>query len=451
MRKQAALAAAAVSVVLAGCSSSITEPAAPATPMTPSPRATASEAPATPTPAPARNPYETGAERGWAIEPSAEPTAVVFDRQSRTAIAVVQGHAGTTLEAFNITSSGRTAPAWTYDVADGGLVGAIDAASGRVYVQVGAKPDDLVVLNARTGAEQTRWTRAHVLDPDVPALVGAYDTGGGIAKLSRDSILTAIINDAGEAINDERLFMFDSSSDELTIGHNIVNTNLRSRAGNAFVTFPELSVVSGEECWTVSDGIVCIAADSGKHTVAEYDPRGGTLKVHDVDAGAAALTYQPVAFDADVTASELAEALADKVGESGGETADGETAGEAADGGEATGDGEATGEAAGEENAEPDGEPAGDAPAERIPAILHDGTWVTDLPQASEGAEVVPIERGAPFVLVGKQLVNAAVGEVLTVDGSPAEQSAFLVGSGHSFDMFFEWDGAALHYLEPVG
>lgn len=453
MKKLAAVAG--LALALSACSSSITEPASPSTPLgTPSATPTATPEPE-PEPEPVRNPYEAGAERDWSIDLVDEPSAVVYDRQSGTVVVALESRRGTMLEAYSVSNSGRTLPTWNYEVADGGVVGSMDASSGLVFVQVG-KSDDLVILNARNGAEELRWTRSHVLDPDIPELVGAYDSGGGIAKLGRDSVLTAIVDETGDVINDERLFMLDQSTDELTVGTDIVNTHLASRAGTAFIAYPEMSLVFGEECWSATDGIVCTTTDDGELSVVEYDRRGNALAVTKIDRNAAAIVYEPVAFNGDVTAAELAEALAQDAADAGDsepgaetDTADAGTDVTDGDSGTAEPDTEATGaDNAAADTSSPDDDKlvseddiGGQSvfPATRTPAILHDGTWITDLP-----ADAEPLRRGAPFALLGERLINVVTSEELL-------DTTVLVGKGHSSDMFFEWDGQTLHYLRPLG
>lgn len=52
----------------------------------------------------------------------------------------------------------------------------------------------------------------------VPLLVGAYDSGVGIAKLGRDSVSAAIMDSTGRVIADERLFMLNSTTDAIDAG-----------------------------------------------------------------------------------------------------------------------------------------------------------------------------------------------------------------------------------------
>ena len=466
--------AAGLTLALSACSSSITEPASPSTPLgTPSaiPTATVEPEPE-PEPEPARNPYEAGAERDWSIDLAGQPSSIVYDRQSGTIAVALESRRGTRVEAFSVSNSGRTLPVWDYEVADGGVIGSMDAASGLVFVQVGnsGDPDDLVILNARNGGEEMRWTRSHVLDPDIPMLVGAYDSGGGIVKLGRDSVLAAIVDESGDVIKDERLFMLDQSTDELTLGTDIVNTHLASRAGTAFIVYPEMSLVFGEECWAASDGIVCIMAEGDELSVVEHDRRGNTLAVTEINENSAAITYEPVAFNGDVTAEELADALAEDVSrdsdpndepgaEETWESEQADDLGDSDDLGDVDGTGapaEADDPATGETDEAASDAPVTDAhgdalvgeddiggasiyPKTRIPAMLHDGEWFTDLP-----ADAEPLRRAAPFAFIGERLVSLITsGELL--------DNEVLVGVGQSSDMFFEWDGTTLYYLRPLG
>lgn len=411
--------AAAIALALAGCTwmlagcSDVTKPASP----TPTPSSSSEstqptpEATAAPLPEPVRNPYEGGAEREWAVELADRPSSVVYDRQSGTLVAAIAAARGTQLHAFSVANSGRTLPIWTYEVPDAAGIIAMDASSGSVFVSVGsgaagsrsgasreeptagatpagkitpdAEPSDLIVLSARSGAEELRWSRAHVLDTEVPRLVGAYDSGAGIARLGRDSVLAAVIDVGGDAVKDKRLFTADG---EVRIGADIIDTGIPARSGTTFITFPQLSEVSGDECWSVTDGIVCV--DAGQ--VVEYDERGNLRRATALSARSAGSLYHVQGMDPDVTAGELASALAE------------------------TGEGD------------------------HATAVLAAGRWLTDIPA---GAEL--LERDAPFALVGKGIVNLATGEALTDDG--------LAGEGRSADMFFEWDGSALHYLRPLG
>lgn len=473
MKKLAA--AAGLTLALSACSSSITEPASPSTPLgTPSATLTATVEPEPePEPEPARNPYEAGAERDWSIDLAGQPSSIVYDRQSGTIAVALESRRGTRVEAFSVSNSGRTLPVWDYEVADGGVIGSMDAASGLVFVQVGnsGDPDDLIILNARNGGEEMRWTRSHVLDPDIPMLVGAYDSGGGIVKLGRDSVLAAIVDESGDVIKDERLFMLDQSTDELTLGTEVVNTHLASRAGTAFIVYPEMSLVFGEECWSATDGIVCTTTDDGELSVVEYDRRGNALAVTEIDRNAAAIVYEPVAFNGDVTAEELAEALAEDVNRDSypgldpddepgtEETEEIEKTGDPGDPGDpgdmgapAEADDPGTEETDAITNDSPVTDAQNDAlvgeddiggtsiyPETRIPAMLHDGEWIIDLP-----ADAELLRRAAPFAFLDDQLVNVITGDELL-------DNVVLVGVGQSSDMFFEWDGTTLYYLRPLG
>lgn len=430
-------------VLLAGCSSSVTQPASPSAPPEPPPSSAAPEPEPEPEPDPVRNPYEAGAERDWAIELDDEPSAVVYDRQAGTAVVAFETSRGTLLEAFSVTNSGRTLPIWDYEVADGGIVGAMDAASGLIYVQVGDgnKSDDLVILNARTGNEELVWSRAHVLDADIPMLVGAYDSGGGIVKLSRESVLAAIVDESGEAIEDERLFMLDRSTDEVEIDTDLVYTYLGSKDGPANLAYPELSVVYGHKCWSVTDGIVCMRLT--QDSVVQYDRRGNLVAETDVDEYAAMFLYDVVGLNDDVTSDELAKALAQNVDERGeaAETGEAETREESANAEESAEDAEAAeeGEPHGEAGEGDDATDGSQFPGYRIPAILHDGEWITELP-----SDATFLPRGAPFAHVEGSLIDVVTGTELV-------DNPVLVGEGNSANMFFEWDGRALHYLRPLG
>lgn len=85
----------------------------------------------------ARNPYEGGAKRDWAVSLPGEPKAVAFDRQSGTVVAAIEDGRGTRLHAFSVSNSGRTLPIWTYDVPRSEALAKIDAASRKVYVWPG--------------------------------------------------------------------------------------------------------------------------------------------------------------------------------------------------------------------------------------------------------------------------------------------------------------------------
>ncbi|WP_434726105.1 hypothetical protein [Trueperella pyogenes] len=397
------IALAAVACVLAGCSS-VVVPAAPTTPPTADPSPAVSESAPEATRPSARNPYEGGAKRDWAVSLPGEPKAVAFDRQSGTVVAAIEDGRGTRLHAFSVSNSGRTLPIWTYDVPGSEALAKIDAASGKVYVSAGqaAAPRDLIALDARSGAEQLRWSRAHVLDAEVPLLVGAYDSGVGIAKLGRDSVSAAIMDSTGRVIADERLFMLNSTTDAIDAGADIINTGLQGkspRTGSApntsFITYPALNVLSAERCWNLTDGSVCVS--DGK--VLVYDPRGNLLRQNPLPEASAAAAYEVRGMNADTSAAELDSALREKVAQS----AQGST-----------------------------------EPTSRVPAILTNGAWLTALPAGAE-----PLRRGAPFGVVNGNVVNLATSEAL------AER--VIAGAGRSADMFFEWDGSALHYLRPQG
>lgn len=468
MRKRA------VALVLAGCAvltacTDVTKPASPtATPSAPDSASApgADEPSAEPTPEPVRNPYEGGAERDWSVELPGQPTAVVYDRQSGTLIAALAEARGTQLHAFSVSSSGRTLPIWTYDIPDATDILAMDASSGSVFVSVGdagagsgdagsggagaaeanaggadagratassgkmtdAVPSDFIVLGARSGAEELRWTRAHVLDTEVPWLVGAYDAGAGIVRLGRDSVLAAVIDSGGRVIEDERLFTADA---QVRLGIDIVDTGIPGTAGTTFVTYPGLSKVSGDKCWSVTDGIVCVGAGQ----VVEYDARANLRRETPLRAGSAGEVFEVAGMDPDVTARELAEALAERA-----DAAGVDSAGEGAGGsGSGASGGAGTGESDSADSDVPEADkPAANARDRATVAVLADGRWLTDIPAGAE-----PFARGAPFAQAGNAIVNLVTGEALVEDA--------LVGEGHSADMFFEWDGSALHYLRPLG
>lgn len=454
MRRLAAIAA--ILIALAGCTS-VTTPASPSTPSRSTPEPTSSPT-ATPSPhTPARNPYEGGAERAWAVNLPGEPSALVFDRQSGTLVAAVADGHGTRLHAFAVSNSGRTLPAWSYTIPDAAPLARMDAASGSIYLSVGEdQPTDLIILGARSGTEELRWSRAHVLDTEVPFLVGAYDSGGGIARLGRDSVLAAMIDNKGRILSDQRIFMAGTSTDSITAGTDIINTRLPGAAGTTFIVYPEMSVVHGEACWSMVDGIVCISSGADGRSVLEYDRRGYRLRQTPLTEGSAGMVYDVQAINADTTSKEFASALTAKVNEhsedaKGGQPSEGPSDEPRGRGAGSSNDGhEPAGEAAEPTDAAAEPSNGGDEPSsttptaspttpERTPAILSDGRWVTEIPQGAE-----PLKRGAPYGIVNKTVTHLVTGKALA-------DNLVLAGAGQSADMFFEWDGTKLHYLRPLG
>lgn len=149
--------------------------------------------------------------------------------------------------------------------------------------------------------------------------------------------------------------------------------------------------------------------ESATAEVIEYDRAGHKLRITDVEADSAAMSYVLLEMNEDVSTRELGRALA--------ETVVSETEG-------------------------PDA------------AILTDGEW---LPMAKWdlgrlGVNIgEPVPGGAPFYLLGDgvnsgAITNVATGEVLNQTGSLG-----LAGQGSAANMFFEWDGESLYFLKPRG
>lgn len=503
MNRKLAVAITAAALALGACTSSVTQPAAPKTPKTIPSTAAASSEPAKST----RNPYEAGATRDWNIDLEAEPFAVTYDRQSGTAVAALNEPGGVTLHAFQISNSGRAVASWSYALPQDDELLKIDAASGRVYISTASagsgqndpadqadggqeasaaarsdrQPSDLIVLDARRGKESFRWAKANALDTDVPYLVGAYDSGAGIVKQGREKILAAIVDDTGKVTNDERLFILDDAAGAISIEADLVNTSLPPEgpqhplSGTASILYPHVGIVSGADCWATSDGAVCVGVareesnESGKKAakpkitepapegkeahIVEYDERANVLHVRTAGANSAALRYAPVALNSDVTAKELAEALAQPVADAaqpGGEdAASQDSAGgqtqpdtEAKDGG-APAKNEAGGVAEGGGEQTAAGTDVVDLfAAERVPAMLHAGKW-TELDGSDQPLNLANmlLERGAPYTASGMNVLT----------GEKVAEGTVIVGSGNSADMFFEWDGQTLHYLKPKG
>ncbi len=513
---------------LAGCSASgIFSPPAPASPDPTTPTQTPSSTVAPepthePTQDQGRNPYENGAERDWAVPLAEEPVLVAFDRQASTVVVAMDDDGATVLTAFEVSSSGRTLMKWTYDVPEDQPVKSLDALSGKTYLSVGDREQaatDLIILQSRNGDELYRWTTDNPLDQDIPEIVGAYDSGLGVIKEDRDLALAAIVNESGRVIDDGRVILGDEQAE---IGHDMIR--IGDAVGSSdFVFYPELERVSGDECYSLEDGLVCIEFSEGRDTgdanPLEDEPVSGANDDSESNDGSAA-TAEPAdqespladqespVSDEETEQSSQEESLS-SASESDGEPEEGQTAAET------TTDPEAPETDGPEDEPEPtdnrsvsatriveydrsgfqvritevdatsaahnfalfamdhdtDTRELASALAEQLsalqqsatpqPAMLSDGRWVphsrwqlpegVDVPANADlqvnGLESNPLFKGAPFIFAGEeqQLINALTGEAINGDGTTA-----IVGSGHSADMFFEWDGEELYYLRPL-
>lgn len=404
-------------VALVGCSPSIVQsPASPEPSETtePSPAPSASEEPTDePTIVDVRNPYEAGALPDWSVEIPSQPDAVVYDRQSGTLVAVVDDE----LLAYEVTNSGRTLERWSYPLP--GPVMSLDATNGRIYLSIGTEvPDDFIILHAARGTEQLSWVQSNPLDSDAPLVVGMYDDGLGVIKLDRNSVVAAIINNEGDVIESSRVFYGDADLAELVPNHDLVPLDNDGHL-ITYAVFPELETVTGTNCYSLIDGLVCTEpyveepADDvtetdaeqsvdtettgGVANIVEYDRSANPVRRTVVPAESAAVKYDLQSFNEDTTVRELARALA----------------------------------------AEVDNEVV-------VPAILSDGEWV----EADEWAstDVTPLAYAAPFAANGEGVINLLTGDSLGTDGATVVR-----GAGSSDSMFFEWDGTSLTYLRPLG
>ncbi|MFY9263226.1 MAG: hypothetical protein GX483_03965 [Actinomycetaceae bacterium] len=424
---------------LAGCSGPLAQE-----PASPSPTADEttedSQDDETAQPISARHPYEAGASPDWSIEFSNKPLAIAYDRQSGTAVIVADDAGDATLYAFEVTNSGRTFERWTYRIPDGEQVRHIDAALGKIYVSVGTdEPVDLLIFHAVSGAEELVWSRSNPLDRNAPDVVGIYDDGVGVLKLDRDSVVAAILDDDGQVEDSERIFFGADALSDFAPQDGLVA--LDDEGGQTrYVFFPELKEVTGNECASLVDGLVCLEIERDETVIVEYDRNGFPVRNTEVDEHSAALTYQTIAFNDDTTVREYSRALQETVGDS-----------QAADDADEQGEDLA--------NTDPDAQ-AGvkDVPhtgvvdrinlAERIPAIVHDGQWYA-VDTWATGSDVLLDKRGAPFALSTDSIpviINVLTGEQVNEEGTLG-----IIGSGNADNMFFEWDGAYLTYLRPQG
>lgn len=504
-------------VTLAGCSSSgIFSPPAPASPDPTTPTQTPSstvepEPTHEPTREQGRNPYENGAERDWAVPVSEEPGLVAFDRQASTVVVATDDDGATVLTAFEVSSSGRTLMKWTYEVPEDQPVKSLDALSGKTYLSLGDSEQaasDLIILQSRNGDELYRWTSDNPLDQDIPEIVGAYDSGLGVIKEDRDLALAAIVDESGRVIDDGRVILGDEQAE---IGHDMIRIG-DDDGSNDFVFYPELERISGDECYSLEDGLVCIefsegetrsddgrAPEADERTEDDVRTEGEESAEPEVTAGSE---------NSNPLEDEPVSAMSDEPTESDGPEADSESETESEpeadsqqeDGSGSRDDRELTDLASATKIVEydrsgfqvritevdattaahnftlyamdydTDTRELASALAEQLsalqlsetpqPAMLSDGRWVpqsrwqlpegVDMPDVdspSNGLVNEPLFKGAPFVFAGEdqQLINVLTGEGINSEGTTA-----IVGSGHSADMYFEWDGEELHYLRPL-
>ncbi|MDP9800826.1 hypothetical protein J2S49_000902 [Arcanobacterium wilhelmae] len=322
-----------------------------------------------------------------------------------------------------------------------------------------ASRSDLVILSARTGSASFTWSTDNSLGGDVPAIVGASEAGLGVVGVGRTSSVAALVGASGTVENSVRTYFPPTLTLEPQVSPGLVRLQTNKSGNGEFVQFPSLGRAEGNECWAATDGTVCVAAEGslhveagGKHTdptpgadatpsapvsvqpgnptakpgasaspatsesatpasgdavglnpessgvvVVEWNSSGHAVSVTAAPVGSAALGYALAGVNADVTSRELKAALLERV--------------EPAETGEA--------------------------------AVLSDGKWLPKS-QWKAGGDALPL--GAPFAMVGKNIVDLTSGKPANAQGTTG-----IVGSGSAHNMFFQWDGRELIYLRPLG
>lgn len=410
------------------------------------------------------NPYEAGATRGWSVKLATAPSFVSYTEDTHTLLIATDGVGtlrGAQLQAYSVVGGGEVLEQWRAELPDAKNVTALAVNADSIYVNTmsAAGEQDFLVVNAKTGEVRQQWLRHPQPDAEVPQIVGNYAEGVGVLKRSASRLTAALLDKTGETSKAQEL---DEAAAARVISRNLVDTGLpayadlaRSNiiaAGTAteFVIYPELAVITGDDCYSAADGFVCVtftapraAEDAGESQpegdgdsadspqtaasaeaesqaasddaakvaqaaiVTEFDTHAHLMRETAANATSMATNVIVAGMNPDITARELGDALLKKYGANTGE--------------------------------------------ERLAAIVYDGEWLPKNEWKSlAGADMAParaLARQAPFYqLPTGEIVNAATGNPLTAPGAIG-----YVGVDASAAHMFEYADGTLFYLNPVG
>ena len=455
---------AALAMLLSGCTAALSplEPAAPddSSAKAASP-AKAGEGSAAAVPPLGPNPYEAGALRSWSVKMPSAPSFVQYSQSTHTLVAAFDGIGslrGAQLASYSVVGDTKVLDEWSVDIADAKSITALAVASQTIYVNTlsAAGAADLLAIDARTGQERMRWSNLNHLDSDVPQIVGAYGENVGVTKRASTRLTAALLSPAG-AVVDSREFVRDGDAEaaqesaEVLGGQSVVNTGALARLdsgdsgvqfnedGAVFVAFPSLNTLEASECYSASDGFVCVALGTMESdnaasaaqkkeqdsavanqesvqasdlavraaVVTEYDAAGHSVRETVVGPESLAANVTPLGMLASASTRELGDALAAAYVEASGD--------------------------------------------ERVPAIVYGeqvalhSQWVAPESQKLDGARALLGQ--APFYqLPSGTIANAFSGTALTAAGAIG-----YVDTDAAHAHIFEYADGVLYYLKPVG
>ena len=472
---------------LGACSAAL-EPLEPAAPKDDPPPAVTQPEPEEPAVTLGSNPYEAGVQAAWSAELPSAPTRIAYSAQSRTlvvALGEIADLAPAQLRAYSVVGGDQVLELWDIALDPGLSVTALEIGTDHVWVNTanGSIPYNLQAIDTKTGQVSADWLRTNPLDSDVPQIVGAFGDQVGVYKTDSARIIAALMDSRGR-ITDSRQVFFTGGLHPLSapeISPRLVNTAITvsgasvredqrseqaeqdvqaeaaapseaeaqdetapegdaaqetspetSQEATQYVTFPELTVISGDWCSAVSDGFVCLEkAPMGSSTtdgsegdalaVTEYDEAGHYTSQRVLDSDAAAHSLRLAGRSFELKASELSKALADPLPSAG------------------------TGKAGGADEAV-------SRSREVEPAILYDGEWLPEsgwaAPEGSgaSASEGRALSLQAPFWRSRTGgIINARTGEAM-IGGGVGYQVVDARGA-----YLFEYSDGELAFLEPAG
>ncbi|MDY5589890.1 MAG: hypothetical protein SPF30_08080 [Arcanobacterium sp.] len=397
VRAIAALCAAA-SCTLSACTAAL-EPLEPAAPKSSPTQQSTSAKPTAPEP----NSYAAGAVPSWKVALPSAPTLVAYSEKARVFVVAIDQIGAVRpaqVKAFAEVGNTQVLERWSLDVPHVSTVTALAVVGDSVFLNSAdaSGRTDFLTINLSTGTLRSSWARTQGVTASsqdghktgsagatAPQIVGVYGDRLGVVSAAPVSFIAELLDANGVRVSARDIPFTQNqvaasstpetdvrtevgvpgpsaadnarggavAAGKLVVTSHLVNTQLPAprsaapqalqplNAGTQFVGFPQLGVMSGDECFAAADGFVCLSfaaeqvpsqekskaegalkepvGDTGAPetvsktgaavVVSEYDLLGHYVRQTVADSRSVAATLKPVSFMAAITARELGDAL----------------------------------------------------------------------------------------------------------------------------------------------
>lgn len=400
------------------------------------------------------NPLERGMRKVWETKLTTPPLAVTFNAEKNEIVVLTEREKKQMLIGFARVGddSESLIKKWTFVVPHGEVQNLVTRNENIYFntvdkISEGANVD-LYALQMRDGSEKFRWSKLHPFDLNAPQIVGSYLRGLGVAKIDKQRVVAAILDDMGKVTASEKFFNNADARIQKSTAKNFSEAELKETGtagvagtvGNSatqiyqfrqnqvvlpiqenekthrIIAFPMLKMISGDWCEVAGANSVCVERVAKK--VVKYDLSGDVEEMRELKQNDPAMKYRFIGGVPNMRVNQLFAALAPKA----------------------------------ETGVEAENSKNQDAGTEMslVPlqnSFLYGSNWI---PQNKwkglrDPQSCVVANRQAPFCLEKGELVNVRTGERVS------EKSArIFLGTGAARQTFFKYENGVLSMLGEI-